>query len=297
MTRSFEFLTIHERPAKPRTTGRTCLADIGVPNPVVAGTLELWHESMDTVKISAFTMTADDGALREKIRLYNEYGVDTQAGGPVLELARLQGKLDQTLERIADMGFRSLEVSAEALPMEYTAEEEAAVVSKAKALGLETHGEVGKKFPANDPLRNADGSLNVEATCRAVQLYLDAGCDFVYLEGHLLRQIIGDQAERADEFGGALIEAVEKIGLDKIVFEVPFTYLPYAAKRILQHWLVTAFGPDVNIGNVLIGEIAELDVIRCGMFPVFGARNGDHPYILASADSPTGIATGEWWRG
>lgn len=297
MARSFEFLTIPERPAKPRTTGKTCLADIGVPNAVVKGTLELWRESIDTVKISAFTMTADDTALREKIKLYNDFGVDTQAGGPVLELARLQDKVGPTLERIADMGFRSIEVSAEALPIEYSADEEGALISQAKALGLETHGEVGKKFPSNDPLRNDDGTLNVDATCRAVQMYLDAGCDFVYLEGHLLRQLIGDQAERAAENGGSIVDAAEKIGLDKIVFEVPFTYLPYAAKRILQHWLVSTFGPDVNVGNVLVGEIAELDVIRSGMFPVFGAANGDHPYILASAVSPDGVASGQWWRG
>lgn len=296
MPRSFEFITLPDRSAKPRTTGVTCTADIGLPNSYVEGTLELWHDAIDTVKISSFTITADDDAVRRKIAIYNKFGVDTQAGGPVLELARLQGKVDETLERIAELGYTSMEVSAEALPLQYTDEEETALVKKAQALGLKTHGEVGKKFPGDDPLRGPDGRLNHDAAVRAFNLYLDAGCDFVYLEGHLLRQVIGNSAEKAGEFGGAIVDLAEAVGLDKIVFEVPFTYLSYADKRILQHWLITTFGPEVNIGNVLINEIAEVEVIRTGTFPVFGAENGDHPYIRASAESPTGIAQGAWWK-
>jgi phosphosulfolactate synthase (CoM biosynthesis protein A) len=114
---------------------------------------------------------------------------------------------------------------------------------------------------------------------RVINEYLDLGCDFVYFEGHLLRAIIGDNAEFAPERGWQIQEMVDRVGLEKIVFEVPFTYLSYASKRILQHWLVNTFGPNVGVGNVELGEVAELEVIRSGMFPVFGAVNGDHPYL------------------
>lgn len=294
--RSFEFLSITEADPKPRTTGRTSVADIGLPNSYVEGMLELWARAIDVVKISSFTLTADDKALRDKIRIYETYDVETQAGGPTLEIARLQGKLRETLERIRDMGFSSIEISAEALPSTYSQEEEQEVAEMAKSLGLAIHGEVGKKFPEGDPLRAGSDGVDIDATVRAVQMYVDIGCDFVYVEGHLLRQVIGDNAERGSEHRDAFRRLVDAVGLDRVFFEVPFTYLPYASKRILQHWLVMNLSPEVNIANVLLPEIPELEVIRTGMFPVFGAEGGDHPFVLASAASPTGVPEGPWWN-
>ncbi|MCV0377500.1 phosphosulfolactate synthase [Microbacterium sp.] len=295
MPRTFEFLEIPERPPKPRTTGLTTTADIGAPNSFVEGVLELWHEVIDAVKVSAFNLTADDKAVREKIALYRKWGIDAQIGGPILELARIQGKERETLERMKDMGYTSLEISAEALPNQHTKEEEAEFAALAREFGFLLHGEVGKKFADGDRLRHSEHELNIEAAANEIQMYLDVGCDFVYFEGHLLRAIIGDSAEYADERGHQIVEMAERVGVDKIVWEVPFTYLSYAQKRILQHWLVSAFGPDVNVGNVMIDEIPELEVIRCGMFPVFGAKGGDHPFLVKSANSGGGVPA-EWWK-
>jgi phosphosulfolactate synthase len=296
MTRTFEFLQIPDRTAKPRKTGLTTLADTGVPNSFVEGTLELWHECIDAVKVSAFMLTADDDAVRAKLELYRRWNIDAQIGGPILEIARLQGKERETLERMRDMGYTSLEISAEALPQQRSAEEERSFADLARSFGFTLHGEVGKKFPDGDRLRTAPNELDVDAAVREIEMYLDVGCDWVYFEGHLLRAVIGDNAEFADERGHQIVEMVERVGLDRVVFEVPFTYLSYASKRILQHWLVQTFGPNVSVGNVLLFEIPELEVIRTGMFPVFGATGGDHPFIVASASGPDGVPDNEWWR-
>jgi phosphosulfolactate synthase len=279
MTRTFEFLEIPTRTEKPRRLGLTTLADFGTPNSVAEGTLELWHESVDVVKVSAFLLTAEDTAVRNKLAIYNKWGIDTQMGGPILELARLQRKEHETLERMRDMGYGSLEISAEALPTRPSLDEERKFAELALSYGFKLHGEVGKKFPEGDDLRKDADNLDVDVAVRVINEYLDLGCDFVYFEGHLLRAIIGDNAEFAPERGWQIQEMVDRVGLEKIVFEVPFTYLSYASKRILQHWLVNTFGPNVGVGNVELGEVAELEVIRSGMFPVFGAVNGDHPYL------------------
>lgn len=279
MTRTFEFLDIPARTEKPRSSGLTTLADFGSPNNVAEGTLELWHEVVDVVKVSAFLLTANDSAVRDKIAMYKRWGIDAQVGGPILELARLQNKERETLERMRDMGYASLEISAEALPVRYSIEEERAFAELAQSYGFGLHGEVGKKFPAGDDLRKDAGTLDVDMAVKVIKQYLEIGCDFVYFEGHLLRAILGDNAEFAAERGWQIEQMVERVGLDQIVFEVPFTYLSYASKRILQHWLVNTFGANVGIGNVELGEIAELEVIRAGMFPVFNAVNGDHPYL------------------
>lgn len=296
MTRTFEFLDMPERTSKPRSRGITSVADIGVPNSYVEGTLELWHDAIDAVKVSAFVLTADDAAVRAKIQLYRKWDIDAQIGGPVLELARLQGKERQTLERMRDMGYTSLEISAEALPEQRPMEDERTFADLARSYGFMLHGEVGKKFPDGDRLRRSATELDIDAAVDEIQGYLDIGCDWVYFEGHLLRAIVGDNAEFVDERGWQIVEMASRVGVDRIVFEVPFTYLSYASKRILQHWLVQQFGPNVNVANVLLSEIPELEVIRSGMFPVFGANGGDHPYLAAAAVSADGNASGEWWR-
>jgi phosphosulfolactate synthase len=279
LTRTFEFLDIPNRTEKPRTLGLTTLADFGSPNSAVEGTLELWHDIIDVVKVSAFLLTADDEAVREKIAIYKRWGIDAQMGGPILEVARLQHKERETLERMRDMGYASLEISAEALPSRPAIEEERAFAELAQSYGFSLHGEVGKKFPSGDDLRKGDDHLDVDQAVKVINEYLALGCDFVYFEGHLLRAIIGDNAEFAPERGWQIEQMVERIGLEKIVFEVPFTYLSYSSKRILQHWLVNTFGPNVGVGNVELNQISELEVIRAGMFPVFDALNGDHPFI------------------
>lgn len=295
MPRTFEFLDIPHRTEKPRQSGLTTIADIGAPNSYVEGMLELWHEAIDAVKVSAFNLTADDKAVREKIAIYRRWGIDTQIGGPILELARLQGKERETLERMQDMGYTSLEISAEALPSQHSRAEEEAFAELAKGYGFLLHGEVGKKFGQGDRLRISENELNIDASVAEIQMYLDIGCDFVYFEGHLLRAIIGDGAEFGDQRGQQIAEVAHRVGVDRIVFEVPFTYLSYAQKRILQHWLVTTFGPNVNVGNVQVDEIPELEVIRAGMFPVFGAKGGDHPYLVKTANNG-GQTPDEWWK-
>ena len=295
MTRTFEFLKVADRTQKPRTGGLTTLADFGMGNSCVESTLELWHEVVDTVKVSALQITAEEQAIRRKIAVYKKWGIDVQVGGPILELARLQHKEEETFERMREMGYDSLEISAEALPTQHTFAEEKTFADLALSYGFKIHGEVGKKFPGGDRLRKSPTELDVDAAAREIQMYLDLGCDFVYFEGHLLRAIIGDNAEHAPERGWQIVEMAKRVGQDKVVFEVPFTYLSYASKRILQHWLVTAFGPDVNVGNVQLDEIAELETVRLGMFPVFGGAGGDHPFIASSAKHG-GHATGDWWK-
>jgi phosphosulfolactate synthase len=295
MTRTFEFLDIPKLTTKPRTSGLTTTADFGMGYSEVESVLEMWHDVIDCVKVSALQITADDKAVRRKIQLYRQWGIDVQVGGPILELARIQGKERQTLERMRDMGYDSLEISAEALPSQHTHEEEAGFAALAKEYGFICHGEVGKKFPGGDRLRKSPSELDIDASVHEIQMYLDLGCDFVYFEGHLLRAIIGDNAEFGDERGHQIVEMAERVGVDKIVWEVPFTFLSYASKRILQHWLVTTFGPTVNVGNVQLNEIAELETIRTGMFPVFGGKGGDHPYIVATATS-NGASSENWWK-
>lgn len=289
------FLELAERNKKPRRNSLTMLGDRGWPINFIEGTLQAYGDVIDIAKISIRHIHQPESVVRSKIALYKEHNIEAQSGGPIVEIARLQGNGERALHYLADLGFDSVEIASEAIPTQGDLEEEAAFIRLAREIGLVVRGEVGKKFPKGDQTRRAANEIDIDETIRQFKNYLDNGSETVYWEGHVLRMVLGDNGER--EEGRESIQTVaDAVGVDNIIFEVPYTYLPYASKRALQALLVYMFGPTVNIGNVLIEEIAELEEIRGGVFPAFGAPCGDHPWI-ASVHRNGGKAADEWWRG
>lgn len=271
------------------------LGDRGWPINFIEGTLAAYDYAIDIAKISIRHMHQPESIVRAKVALYQAHDIEAQLGGPIIEIARLQGNGQRALEYIAEMGFDSVEIASEAIPTQGDLAEEAAFTRLARDLGLTVRGEVGKKFPAGDQTRRSPNEIDVAETIKQFRNYLDNGAETVYWEGHVLRMVLGDNGERV-EGRDSILEVADAVGVNNIIFEVPYTYLPYASKRALQALLVYMFGPDVNVGNVLIEEIAELEEIRGGVFPAFGAPSGDHPWI-ASVHRHGGKAADGWWRG
>ncbi len=289
------FLELAPRSQKPRRNGITMLGDRGWPVSFIEGTLAAYGDAIDIAKISVRHIHQPEEVVRQKLELYKRYSIETQIGGPVLEIARLQGKGRLAVEYLAELGFESVEVASEAIPTQGDLNEEAEFVRMCRDLGLKVHGEVGKKFPKGDQTRKSESEIDIAETVRQFKNYLDNGAVNVYWEGHVLRKVLGDNGDRVE--GRPSVQSVaEAVGVDNIIFEVPYTYLPYASKRALQALLVYMFGPNVNVGNVLIEEIAELEEIRGGIFPAFGAPAGDHPWIASLAKNK-GTAAANWWRG
>src|SRR5579884_3932769 len=294
-TRFAPFLELARRTEKPRRQGITMLGDRGWPLEFIRGTLEVYGYAIDIAKVSIRHIHQPENAVRRKVQLYKDYDIEPQIGGPILEIARLQGKGRQILEYLVDLGFESVEVASEAMPTQRALDEEAEYARLCQDLGLKVRGEVGKKFPEGDQTRRSPREIDINETVRQINNFLAVGAETVYWEGHLLRMVLGDNGERI-EGRDSIMQVANNVGVDHIIFEVPYTYLPYASKRALQALLVYMFGPTVNIGNVLIEEVAELEEIRGGIFPAFGAPCGDHPWI-ASLVRGGGMAADEWWRG
>lgn len=288
-------LDLPERPAKPRRLRQTMIFDRGWPAIFIEGVLEGFASAIDIAKISAWHIHQTEAVVRKKIEMYRRYDVEIMCGGPVLEIARVQQKEDEVLRYLHDLGFEGLEVSSESMPTQTDIDDDRRFAEKCKKLGFKIHGEVGKKFPEGDQVRKGPGQLDVDLAAKTFEAYRDMGCEGSYLEGHLLRALLGDNAEKV---GGRqqLLDLVERIGLEEIIFEIPGTFLPYAGKRALQGTLVYLFGPNVNMANVLIEEVAEAEEIRDGMFPNFGAPNGDHPWLASLSRSRTGRARDRWWK-
>ena len=51
--------------------------------------------------------------------------------------------------------------------------------------------------------------------------------------------------------------AVRAGGLDRLVFEAP--------RQDQQAWFVSRFGPNVNLGNIAVGDVLGLETLRLGL--------------------------------
>ncbi len=259
------------------------------------GVLDGFSEYLDVVKLWDPHLAQPVEEVRRKVTMYRDYGVVVQPGGIFVELARQQGKGDETLRRLADFGFNAIEVSS-TTSTRAEMEEDVAFVRQAKELGFMILGEVGRKFWDGDETRLTDDTLDIETTIREFRTLLDAGADKVYWEGHLLRRVMGDDPEDIKRKAGAgtqqVLEVARCIGADNIMFEVS-GLRPRANRQWLQFWLVRLFGPEVNIANARIEEMANLEAIRSGNHPIFGFGSaGNYPWMRARSEGRAEA----WWK-
>ena len=53
--------------------------------------------------------------IKRKNAIYRKAGIDTLPGGVVFEMAAVQGKVPQLMERVKELGFGAVEVSADCI--------------------------------------------------------------------------------------------------------------------------------------------------------------------------------------
>lgn len=286
-----------ERSRKPRAKGLTMVMDNGWPVSFVEGMMDQYGEYLDVVKIWDPHLRAPEREVRRKIDAYLRHGVRVQPGGIFMEVARIQGIEHEVMPRLADLGFNVIEVSSTATNAERDLKAETKFIAEARKLGFAVFGEVGKKFHENDSTRHSNSEVNENATIREFRALLDAGAERVYWEGHLLRNVMGEEPTQllASREAGTrqVMRIANEIGPEKIMFEVS-SLRPMLNRRALQFWLVTLFGTEVNIGNARLEELGYLEALRSGSHPVHGFRQaGDYPWIRAMENGTAGQHP--WW--
>lgn len=289
-----------KRSMKPRGRGLTMVMDQGWDTTFTNGMLDLFGEYLDIVKFWDPHQMAPADVVRKKIEVYRDHDVRVQSGGLFTELARKMGKGPETLKRLHDLGFDTVEVSSTTSTRADMKEDEE-FVALAQDLGFLVVGEVGRKFLDGDETRLTDDVLDIDRTVEEFNTLLAAGAKYVYWEGHLLRKVMGDDPESIKAHAGTgtqqVLEVVRQVGVDNIIFEVS-GLRPRANRQWLQFWLVRLFGPDVSIANARIEEMANLEAIRSGNHPIFGFGNaGNYPWVRALEPSEDGQGeAGDWWR-
>lgn len=288
-------LRVSVRGRKPRERGLTMVMDQGWPWEFSDGMLDQFGDYLDIVKLWDPHLLQPHWEVERKVRSYRDHDVLVQPGGLYLEIARRQGVEHEVLRRLSDVGFNAIEVSSTtATRTDMDAEME--MVASAKELGFRVIGEVGRKFADGDETRLTEDTLDVAATVNEFKALLAGGAWKVYWEGHLLRVVMGDDPESIKARAGTgtqqVLQVTQEVGQDNIVFEAS-GLRPRANRQWLQFWFVRLFGPEVNIANARIEELANLEALRSGNHPIFGFGNsGNYPWIRAVEEG----RVENWWR-
>ena len=237
------------RAKKPRDRGITMVIDKGLGLTETRDLMALASDYIDFLKLtfgtSAFYSTQ---LLKEKVAMVRSHGVDIYPGGTFLEIAMLQGTLDQFLDRAKDLGFSTIEVSDGTIPM--TMEERRTAILKAQGRGFRVITEVGKK----DPAERVPQSKILEQVAQD----LECGVFKVIVEGRESGKgvVIYDKDGHVDENE---LEGLARGVADtnQLIWEAPL--------KNQQQALILRFGSNVNLGNVHPDEILALEALRVGL--------------------------------
>jgi phosphosulfolactate synthase len=291
-------LNYHERTKKPRKRGITMVVDTGEP----------WHLEtslqnnaayIDVVKFTIQHTLKPVDVLRKQIDLLRKYDIEVQPGGIIVEVARYQGRGEDCLRKLRDLGFTQVEISATTSETGRAVEEDRKITELAKKLGFTVFGEVGKKIFEGDNTRVDAETLNVKECIKQAKNLLDSGADRIYLEGHVLRRVVGESASdilKKEKTGTKqLMEIADAVGPDRLVFECS-GMAPRKTRRSSHFWLIRLFGPDVNIGNARFADATTIESMRRGFYPTFGfGVAGDYAWIQ-SISAHGGKASEKWWQ-
>ena len=263
-----DILDLPQRAEKPRKKGLTMVIDIawfGASSPLVAA----YKDYVDCVKSTARCLWVDEDLIRKNIKTYRDWGIDVQIGGIPYEIAVLQGKQAQYMERARELGTNIVEVESHAAGL--SLQQMKSEVKTLKGEGFKVVGEVGAKWADLDETRPNRDAVHVEKVVEKMLQLLDVGADHVIWEGMVVRALLGNHLENK-QGQEQLFKVVEAVKQENIIFEM------WSARgnpnSPLWGWLVQHFGPDVNLGNINVQDISMLETIRRGL-----SYDPAHPYI------------------
>lgn len=238
------------RMCKPRLhAGLTMLIDSGLGLQETRDLVELAGPYIDFVKLGFGTSKLYPLAvLQGKITLLQSNGIEVYPGGTFLEAAILQNKWQEFLQRCAELGFKTVEVSDGTITLPTALR--LRIIAYAREQGFKVITEVGKKENGL--------CLPVDLQLEMIQEDLHAGAFKVIIEGRESGRGVGmfkdDGSIRRDEFD-ALVTKIDRP--EQLIWEAPL--------KAQQEELICTFGPNVNFGNINPREIIALEALRVGL--------------------------------
>ncbi len=238
-------LRLPARTTKPREQGLTLIMDRGLSCAEVDGLMEVAGAAVDVAKLGFGTALAT-GNLEAKLDRYRAHGVPVVLGGTVTELTVRQGRFADLAPYLRALGLAHVEVSDGSIDLEPA--EKRAMIAGLVEQGFTVFSEVGSKDAQRvmAPYRWVEqirGELAAGAWKVICEARADGTAGIARPDGELRE--------------GLIDEIAHAVGIERIVFEAP--------RKEQQVFLIRAFGPDVNLGNIAPADVLSLETMRLGL--------------------------------
>src|SRR5689334_14490549 len=218
--RSFHFLKINEREAKPRTRG---LTEIRGPYYSVIGRryledlFEMMGSYVDSLKFAGGSFTLmPERAVRDIIELCHNHDVLVSTGG-FMERVLIHGS-DAVRSYVAEckrLGFDIIEISAGFISI--STDDWLRLIELVRKSGLKAKPEVGIQFGAGGATASAElrteGTRDPNWAIAQAKRFLEAGAEIIMIESEGITESVDTwRTEVPAKF-------ISAIGMDKLMFE------------------------------------------------------------------------------
>jgi phosphosulfolactate synthase len=239
------FIDLPSRSAKPREQGITHVIDRGLSVAEVDNLIEVAGDSVDIVKLGWGTAVAT-GNLAPKLARYSEHGIPVVLGGTLTEVAISQGRLEELIAWVHELGLRHFEISDGTIALEHSHK-------------LEMITRLAEEFTVFSEVGSKDDTGAITPPYRWVEMMdkeLEAGAWKVIAEGREAGTA-GIFRPTGEVREGLIDEIVHGIDSGRIMFDAP--------RKHQQVWFVRRFGPEVNLGNIAPTDVLPLETLRLGL--------------------------------
>lgn len=239
-----------ERSPKPRDTGISEICDWGIPVGELRDYLDHTGEFVDVAKfVLGFGALYPLKMLKEKIDIYHAANVKVQPGGIFFEYAVKLNKVSEFFDHCHEAGFDYVEVSDSR--SDWTREEKNRHIRSVVDAGIAVIPESG-----------GGTQHSVQEIVDDVKACLDLGAWKVTVDTAEIRAPGGEI--RQDLFD-ALLAEVEMKDLIFEVWAIPIWGGHTHQIRDTEVWLISQFGPEVNIANLQHQWVFSLEGLRRGV--------------------------------
>jgi phosphosulfolactate synthase len=240
----FDFLTLPERTSKPRESGLTHVLDKGLSLDQVRQFVEVARDYVDIVKLGWGTACVTPNT-KEKVELYQSFGIPVCFGGTLLEVCLRQNKLEELIKTAHDLNMESIELSDGTVAMP---EDDKIALLKRLAKEFRVLSEVGSK--------DSEVVIAPYKWVESIKRELEAGAWKVITEGRE-SGTVGVYQPGGEVKEGLIDEIRQAVDPAQLLFEAPI--------KQQQSWFIKHFGANVNLGNIPPEEVISVETLRLGV--------------------------------
>ncbi|MFM9984388.1 MAG: phosphosulfolactate synthase [Flavobacteriales bacterium] len=241
---NFKLKHLPERTKKSRNAGLTMVMDKGLSLRQAQDLIDSAAEQVDLVKLG-FGTSAFDPKVKEKVKLYQNAGINVYVGGTLFEAFFVRGQVDDYRKYVDSLGIDTVEISDGSISVDH--EVKCRLIAEF-AKNYRVLSEVGSK---------EEGILISPAKwIKMMQMELKAGSWKVIAEARESGNV-GIYRPSGQAHVMLINKIIQKVKPEDILWEAP--------KKPQQVYFIKHFGSNVNLGNIAENEVIPLECLRIGL--------------------------------